>query len=116
MFRVLYGIRDKEVAASSKNSTSAMLSNPNHSEKNGEGNGQDQNETFSHVKRGGPDHAGMHKNAALRFPGFSKQDKQIEEEDKDAVWIILNVGGCIYSTTRDTLLKVKKSLVAFKAG
>ena len=116
MFRVLYGIRDQEVRASSKNSTSAMLSNPNQSERNGEGNGQDQNETFSHVKRGGPDHTRTHKNTALRFPGFSKQDKQIEDEDTDAVWIILNVGGCIYSTTRDTLLKVKKSLFACKAG
>ena len=116
MFRVLYGIGDKEVATSSKNSTSAMLSNPNHLERNGDGNGQDQNETFSHVKTGGPDYAGTHKNAALRFPGFSKQDKQIKEEDADAVWIILNVGGCIYSTTRDTLLKVKKFLFACKIG
>ena len=92
-----------------------MLRNPNHSERNEEGNGQDQHETFSYVKRGGPDHAGTQKNTALRFPGFSKQDKQIGEEDTDAVWIILNVGGCIYSTTRDTLLKVKKSSFTRKA-
>ena len=83
-----------------------MLSNSNLSRRNGEGNGQ--YETSSHVKKGGPGQAGMYKNASLRFPGFSKQDKQIKEE-ADEVWITLNVGGCIYSTTTDTLLKVKKS-------
>ena len=97
MFRVLYGIKDKEVRPSSKTSTSAMLSNSNHSVRNGEGNG--------HVKKGGPGQAGMYKNTALRFPGFSKQDKQIEEADE--VWVKLNIGGSIYSTTIDTLLKVK---------
>ena len=105
MFRVLYGIKDKEVRTSLKTPTNAMLSNSNQSRRNGEENGQ--NETSSHVKKGAPGQAGVYKNAALRFQGFSKQNKQIEEE-ADEVWITLNVGGCIYSTTTDTLLKVKK--------
>ena len=109
MFRVLYGVRDQEVTKA--NNSSTMFSNPTTTRNNNEITHEPSKNNASTVRNGD-----THKKASamLRFPGFSTHEK-LEKQFKhaDNVWISLNVGGSVYTTTTSTLQKVIRKHVLF---
>ena len=103
MFRVLYGIRDQEVVTSINSSTMFSSSTTAKIDSDGIVHEPGQNAAPT-LRRGGVGHGEPHRGAALRFPGFSTHEKQFEHAEE--IWISMNVGGSVYTTTISTLQKV----------